>query len=95
MPVDERPAPLLAPQRRLVGLEAPRPQQVLERALPLDQGGREREDGERGGAHVFRFFFATMIGPRAWPVNPEDLGVEAFADHKPSAPRGNGSREGC
>ena len=40
------PPPVLAPQRRLVGLEAARPEQVLEGALPLGQGRRER--GGRG-----------------------------------------------
>ena len=72
----ERPPPLLAPQRRLVGLEAPRPQQVLEGALPLDQGRRERGDGERERAALMLSLFLRLNDrPRAAAVNPEDLGV--------------------
>ena len=71
----ERPPPLLAPQRRLVGLEAPRPQQVLEGALPLDRGRRER--GGRGeGRHSCAFAFSSpsMIGRGPRPSIPKTLG---------------------
>ena len=34
----------------------------------------------------FAFSSPSMIDRRAWHVNPEDLGVEASADHNPSAP---------
>ena len=60
----ERPPTLLAPQRRLVGLETASAEQVLEGALALGQGRRKRDGGERDGIHSFRFFFA--INDRSW-----------------------------
>jgi hypothetical protein len=64
--------PVLAPQRRLVGLEAARPEEVLQRALPLGRGGCERGERKRHGAHGFDFrcFFAINIARVRSAVNP-------------------------
>jgi hypothetical protein len=83
----ERPSPVLSPQRGGVGLEAAGPEEVLEGTLALGRGRCGRFDGERGGAHWFRFFFAPMIGRRAAPVNPEDLVVEGAVDTIPRLSR--------
>ena len=80
----ERPPTLLAPQRWLVGLETASAEQILEGALPLDQGRFERGGGERGGAHGFRFFFA--INDRSWAGARQSRKPwgRAAADHNPS-----------
>ena len=63
------PSVVLAPQRRLVGLQPAGPQQVLESALALRdaRGSRRLDDGESRGAHegVFvsggRFFIRFLF----------------------------------
>ena len=67
--------PVLAAQRRRVGLQPAGAEQVFEGALPLGQGRCERGGGERDGTHDFRFFFA--INDRSWAGarQSQNLGV--------------------
>ena len=84
----KRPPTLLAPQRRLVGLETASAEQVLEGALALGQGRSSVAAGRETALMTFAFSSLSMIGRGAAPVNPENLVVGTTADPHPFDPSG-------